>query len=258
MKSSYSELRNRMLRIARVFAIPALTLAFALCVTSAAANAATDSHSQAAESYHVLYLKGVVTQSDARDVETDLRNVLGRARIFYVPSRNAISMISTQHDFEIAQKIVEEMSRGPRVFRLTYTFTNSGGGKGAGKRSVSVVVGSGEHASVKHGEKVPVLTGRDVENKDSASTQVQYIDVGLNLNVWLRGPADDLVLQTRFSESAVDREAAVAGLSEPTILQTALENTSIVTVGKPLVLGSIAVPGSTRPEQIEVTVEPVK
>ena len=261
MKSTYSELRSRTLCLARIFAVPALMVALAVLGLSATAYAATGSDAATgarSESYHVLYLNGIVSQRDATEIETDLRNLLGRARIYYVPSRNAISMMSTQHDFEIAQKIVAEMSRGPRVFRLTYTFTHFGGGKSAGHRSVSVVVASGEHASIKHGERVPLEMGRDSQEPNGPSQQVQYIDVGLNLNASLRGPADDLVLQTKVVESAVVPGKSEAGAPDPVIRQTVLDSTSIVPVGKPLVLGSIEVPGANKQEQVEVTAEAVK
>jgi hypothetical protein len=41
------------------------------------------------------------------------------------------------------------------------------------------------------------------------------------------------------------------------IHQSVLEVTSKPTPGKPLVLGSVDVPGATRHEEVEVTVEPV-
>lgn len=261
MKSTYFELRSRTLCLARIFAVPALMVALVVFGLSATAHAATGSDAVTgarSESYHVLYLTGVVSQRDAIEIETDLRNILGRARIYYMPSRNAISMMSTQHDFEIARKIVAEMSRGPRVFRLTYTFTHLGGGKRAGHRSVSVVVTSGEYASIKHGERVPLVTGRGSQKPNGPSQVFQYIDVGLNLNASLRGPADDLVLQTKVAESAVVPGKSEAGAPGPMIRQTVLDSTSIVPVGKPLVLGSIEVPGTDKREQIAVTAEAVK
>lgn len=261
MKRNYFELPHRTMRLVRRLAVPTLMIALAVAGLSAPARAATSAGNGAgatARSYHVLYLKGVVRQNDALDIETDLRNLLPRARIYYVRSRNAISMMSTQHDFALAQKVVADMSQGARVFRLTYTFTHAGGGKDAAHRSVAVVVASGERASIKQGEKVPLVTGRDSEKANGPSQQYQYIDVGLNLNVSLRGPADDLVLQTKVAESAVVPDKSVAGLPDPVIRQTALDNTSIVSIGKPLVIGSIEVPGTTKHEQIEVTAEAVK
>lgn len=261
MKSSYTELSTRTMCLVRRFAVPILMVALAVAGLSAPAQAATAADHAAgavARSYHVLYLKGVVTQYDAVEVESDLRNLLPKARIFYVSSRNAISMMSTEHDFEVAQKVVAEMNPGPRVFRLTYTFTNFEGGQSGAHRSVAVVVASGEHASLKQGERVPLVTGRAGANPNDASQQYQYIDVGLNLNVSLRGPADDLVLQTKIAESAVVPDKSVAGLPDPIIRQTVLNNASIVPVGKPLLIGSIEMPGTNKHEQIEVTVEAVK
>jgi len=44
-------------------------------------------------------------------------------------------------------------------------------------------------------------------------------------------------------------------LKDPTIKQNALESSSLVKPGVPVVLGSYDVPGSTRHFEIEVTVE---
>lgn len=261
MKSSYIEWRTRTVSLTRMFAIPALMVALAVAGLSATANAAISAEAAASmgpETYHVLYLTGVVRQSDAIDIVTDLRSLLPRARVFYVASRNAISMMSTEHDFEIAQKVVTEMSQGPRVFRLTYTLTDSGGGKSAGHHSVAVVVASGENASIKQGERVPIVTGRDSAGAGRSSDQMQYLDVGLHLNASLSGPANDLVLQTQVVQSAVVPEKSVAGLPDPILRQTTLDSTAIVTVGKPLILGSLDIPGTAKQEQIEVTAEPVE
>ena len=175
MKSSYSELRSRIMFAVRRVAVSTLLVALVMASMSATAFAATgrDATTGAtSESYHVLYLNGVVSQREASEVITDLRNILYRARIFYVPSRNAISMMSTEHDYEIAKQIVAEMNQGPRVFRLTYTFTHSGGGKAAEHHSVAVVVASGEQTVFHQGKRVPVLTGRDSSSMSKNDEQV--------------------------------------------------------------------------------------
>lgn len=87
---------------------------------------------------------------------------------------------------------------------------------------------------------------------------MQYLDVGLHLNASLSGPANDLVLQTQVVQSAVVPEKSVAGLPDPILRQTTLDSTAIVTVGKPLILGSLDIPGTAKQEQIEVTAEPVE
>lgn len=258
MKSSYSELRNRTMRVVRRFAVPVLLMALAAVTLSAKADAAAapDVANNVANTYHVIYLTNVVSQHDSADILTDLRNMMQGERIFFVPSRNAISMMCTEHDFNLAQEIVADMSRGQRVFRLTYTFTGSA--EGAGRKSVSVVVAAGGHVSLKQGDRIPLVTGGNPENASNASEQVQYLDVGLNIDASLSGTADDLVLHSKVTQSAVVPGKLSTALLDPKIHQTSLDDVSILSVGKPLVLGSIDIPGTQKQEQIEVTAEPVQ
>lgn len=213
---------------------------------------------RASEGYHVIHLSDATSPSDETDIVTDLRNMLPGVRIFYVGSRNVISMMSTEQDYEIAKQIVTDMSRGPRVFRLTYSISGTDTAGGAKHRNVVMVVASGDRSLILQGERVPVTTGGFSTKSGAAVQDVQYLDVGLKLGVSLSGPADDLVLETHLTESAVVSEKSISGVDNPILRQTSLDNTSIVSVGKPLVLGSISIPGMNQQEQIEVTVEPVR
>jgi hypothetical protein len=47
------------------------------------------------------------------------------------------------------------------------------------------------------------------------------------------------------------------GAQEPVVRQTVLEGTSFLTPGKPLVLGSLDIPGSARHLDVEVVMEQV-
>jgi len=63
------------------------------------------------------------------------------------------------------------------------------------------------------------------------------------------------VLKSKVEQSGVGEQSTIAGVQEPVVRQTVLEGTSILTMGKPLMLGSVDVPGSTRHLDIEVMME---
>jgi type II secretory pathway component GspD/PulD (secretin) len=223
-----------------------------LFVRSAQAQVSKD-----AEAYRTLYLTSA-GQRDAEDVLVDLRNMLPRAKMVYVPSQNAISVRGTSDDIQLAQKILSDIDRSAKTYRLTYTITEIDGGKQTGKQDFTLVVTSGAKTVLKQGNKVPVLTGVLNERNPNSSSQVQYIDVGLNLEASLEGHEDGLRLRSKVEQSRVAEEKSGLGAQDPMIGQTTLEEISTLTPGKPLVLGSIDIPGTARRQQIAVVSELVR
>jgi len=231
-----------------------------LTVTSAMAQSpSADSKSASAKPtrYETLYLTHLTTANDFNDLQTNLRNMLGKAKIYGMPTQHAISIEADDEDLALAHKLVAELDVANKTYRLTYTITDVDGGKKGAAQHVSLVVAVGERATLKQGTKVPVVTGSD---KSSATTQVQYVDVGLNIDVSLEGGAEGLRLKTKIEQSAVGDEKA--GAPDPTIRQTMLEQVTMVTPGKALMIGVIdlpnGVPGSSRKEEVEVLAELVK
>ncbi|QNI31285.1 hypothetical protein H7849_19655 [Alloacidobacterium dinghuense] len=209
------------------------------------------------EIYKTLYLTGTTKDSGAVDVVTDLRNMLPNARLYYVPSQNAISMRGSAEDLQLAQKILADTDRKPKTYRLTYTITEMDGGQQTGTRHVALVVVSGGKTVFKQGNKVPIVTGVLNEGSSNPNSQVQYLDVGLNIDAALEESPDGLKLRSKIEQSRVAEEKSAAGLPDPVVRQTTLEGTSTLTQGKPVVLGSIDIPETTRRQQIEIVSEPV-
>jgi len=77
-----------------------------------------------AQSYQTLYLTNLTGQSDANDIQTDLRNMLPNSKLFYVPSQSALSIRGTDEDISLARKIVSDLDRNQKIYRLTYTITD--------------------------------------------------------------------------------------------------------------------------------------
>lgn len=231
-------------------------LALILFAPSAGAQTQAAEQKSASEVYRTFYLTGTGQQRDANDIQTDLRNMLPRARMYFVPSQNAISIRGTPDDIELAQKIISDIDRPGSAHRLTYTITDIDNGKRLGAQRFTLVVVSGGRTELKQGDKVPIVTGVINEGGPSANTQVQYLDVGLNIDASLEGRSDGLRLRTKVEQSSVAEEKSTVGAQDPVVRQTSLEATSILVQGKPVVLGSIDIPGSTRRQEIEVVSEP--
>ena len=254
MKSNCCEGRSRT-SLVPMLVITAIVMA--LWAPGAGAQTQTTETQKSGEIYKTLYLTGTTKDSGAVDLVTDLRNMLPNAKLYYVPSQNAISMRGSAEDLQLAQKILADTDRKPKTYRLTYTITEMDGSQQTGTRHVALVVVSGGKTVFKQGNKVPIVTGVLNEGSANPNSQVQYLDVGLNIDAALEESPDGLKLRSKIEQSRVADEKSSAGLPDPVIRQTTLEGTSTLTQGKPVVLGSIDIPETTRRQEIEIVSEPV-
>jgi type II secretory pathway component GspD/PulD (secretin) len=235
-----------------------LTLTLALFTQGAYAQQSADSK-PSADSYQTLYLTNLTSQHDANDIQTDLRNMLPNSKLFYVPSQSALSIRGSAEDISLAQKIVSDLDRNKKIYRLTYTITDIDNGKRAAPQHFSIIVASGSKTDFKQGSKVPIVTGSYTENgPGSSNSQVQYQDIGLEIEASLNAYLDGVRLQTKLAESSVADEKSGVGPQDPIFRQTTLEATSTLAPGKPLVLGSMDLPGGTRRQEVEVVAETVR
>jgi type II secretory pathway component GspD/PulD (secretin) len=209
------------------------------------------------EKYQTIYLSNAVQQGDMNDILTDLRNMIPRARIYGDSSQKAISIHGTADEIELAQKIVADLDRSKKTYRLAFTITETDGGKRTSAQSFALVATSGEKTTFKQGSKVPIVTGMYDTGSSNSNSQVQYQDVGLSLEAAVDTFPDGLRLSSKVEQSAVSEEKSGVGPQDPVVRQNVLNGTSTLALGKPLVLGSIDVPGSTRRQEIEVLAEPV-
>jgi type II secretory pathway component GspD/PulD (secretin) len=250
------EAEKRTANLAKLFL--GLTATLALFTQGARAQQPADLKSNAA-SYQTLYLTNLTGQSDANDIQTALRNMLPEARLFYVPSQSALCIRGTSEDLSLAQKIISDLDRNKKIYRLTYTITEVEGGKRAAPQHFSIIVASGSKTDFKQGSKVPIVIGSYTDNgPGSSNSQVQYQDIGLEIEASLNAYLDGVRLQTKLAESSIADEKSGVGPQDPIFRQTTLEATSTLAPGKPLVLGSMDLPGSTRHQEVEVVAEVVR
>ena len=209
------------------------------------------------ESYETIYLRNATQQNDLNDIQTALRNVMSRAKIYGIPSQSAISLRATAEDLLLAQKVVADLDRPKPTYRLTYTITEMDGGKRVGSQRFALIVISGGRSEFKQGSRVPLVTG---STNDGATTQnsVTYVDVGLDIEAFADGSPDGVRVRSKVVQSSVAEEKSGLGAQDPMIRQTSLDGSSILMPGKPLVLGSLDMPGSTRHMDVEVVAELVK
>jgi hypothetical protein len=155
----------------------------------------------------------------------------------------------------------------PITYRLTYTITEMDGAKRIGSQHFSMTLScseipsnhmwTSEDARFRLGSKIPVAT--EASNPASlAPTKVQYMDVGLNARSHVRKYANGVEVTSWLEQSSVSEEESGVGKGNPVIRQATLENTALLTPGKPMMLGSLDIPGSTRHLDVEVVVEVVR
>jgi hypothetical protein len=136
--------------------------------------------------------------------------------------------------------------------------TERDGGKTIGVQHFSIIVASGSRTEFKQGSRVPIGVGGRSSASSTSNLDVQYLDVGQEIEASLDGYLDGVRLRTKVVQSSIAEDKSGLGTQDPVIRQTTLEGTSTLVQGKPLVLGSLDIPGSTRHQEVEVVSELVR
>jgi hypothetical protein len=238
-------------------AIVGIALAMASSGMSAVAQAQAPDAKASPEIYQTLYLTNLTQENDANELVTDLRNMLPKAKSYYVPSQAAISIRASAEDIALAQKILSDLDKTKKIYRLPYTMTEKDGGKTIGVQHFSIIVASGSKTDFKQGSRVPVEVSKS-STSGGLATEVTYLDLGVEIDASLDGYLDGVRLRSRVVQSSIVEDKSGVSTQTPVIRQTTLEGTSTLVQGKPLVLGSVDVPGSTRHQEVEVVSELVR
>jgi type II secretory pathway component GspD/PulD (secretin) len=209
--------------------------------------------------FQTFYLTNATQANDANEITVAVRNLLPPdVKIFLVPSQNALIVRATPEEFTLVQKIISDLDRPKRTYRLTFTTTETDGGKRVGVQHFAMIVAAGQRTTMKQGSKVPIATGSySATGNTGAQTQFTYLDVGMNFDVTLDEVVNGARLRSKVEQLSIAEQTSGVGLQDPIIRQSVMEGTSALTLGKPLVLGSIDIPGSTRHLDIEVMMEQV-
>jgi type II secretory pathway component GspD/PulD (secretin) len=206
-----------------------------------------------------FYLSNASSLNAGNEILTALRLMLDPAdKLYLTPSLNAISVRADSDDIVLVKQLVSELDRPQRVYRLTYTINESDSGKLVGTQHFALLVAGGNHTILKQGSKVPIVTGSYNHEQNENQTQMTYLDIGLNVDAEVDDFSGGLKLRSKLEQSSIAEEKSGIGPTDPIVRQSVLEGTSLLTLGKPMVLGALDVPGSTRHLDISVVAEQVK
>jgi len=206
-------------------------------------------------------LKYATQQADANEVVTALRNILPpEAKVYLVANQNAIVMRTTTEWLTLAQKVLNDLDVQKKSYRLTYTVTDVDGTKPVSTGHYSMVMSDGQNTQLKQGSKMPIVTGSysavATDTKGAGvQTQVTYLDVGMNFSATLQPIANGAMLKSNIERSAVASEPTGVGPQDPAIHQTSLSGVFYLTLGKPVMLGSVEITGTTHHLEIEAALE---
>ncbi len=257
MKSNYDGRGRGKMKLASGFLGITLALGFSGQIASAqTAQAAPAAPNPSELSVQTFYLTNVSQQNDANEVVNALRNLLDpHDKIYLVPWQNAILVQGTSDQLQLARKLLNDIDRPKKTYRLTYTIAESDAGKRVGIQHFAMIVVTGQRTTLKQGSKVPVATGSYTAGTSETQTQMTYLDVGMNFDATLDEFANGVRLRSKVEQSSIAEEKSGVGAQDPIVRQTVLEGTSFLTPGKPLVLGSLDITGSTRHLDVEVVME---
>jgi type II secretory pathway component GspD/PulD (secretin) len=231
-----------------------------------ASNAATHCAEETAGPPHTFYLTNATQQADANEVVAALRNTLEPCdKVYLTNSQNAVVVRAGAENMALAQKLLNDLDRPKKTYRLTYTVTEVDAGKRVGTQHFSMVMVSGQDTQLKQGSKVPIATGSfnatattgDHPSPAGIQTQFTYIDVGMSFDATLSTQGDGAMLKSSVDQSSLAPETSGLGSQDPIVRQTSLKGVFSLTNGKPLVIGSLDIPGTTRRLDIEVLMEPL-
>jgi type II secretory pathway component GspD/PulD (secretin) len=196
---------------------------------------------------------------DGSELLTALRNILcPTVKVYLVSNQSAIVMQAPADQLALAQRLITDLDRPKKTYRLTYTITELDSGKPIGNQHFSMVVVTGQKTTVKEGDKIPVATGTYSTEHSASQTQFTYLDVGMSFAATLDEFSNGVRLQSKVEQSSVGPSTNIAGVMEPVVRQAVIEGTSFLTLGKPVMLGSVDVPNSTRHLDIDVVMDQVK
>jgi len=143
-----------------------------------------------------------------------------------------------------------EPDRVINAYRLDFSVNEMEDGKKINTRQYSMNLNTNDHNEIKIGSRVPV---------EAEHEKYQYLDIGTNIGCTLRGHNENMTLQvnTEISNFAIppqgaerDARPAIA----PVIRQLKINASTVVLLGKPMLMGSVDDPNSNRQFQLEVTV----
>jgi hypothetical protein len=139
------------------------------------------------------------------------------------------------------------------TYKLDYVFSENQDGKKVNARSYSTLVRVRERGSIRLGSRIPVAVGAA---KDGSGNQIQYMDIGVNLDCRIAEELDSGI--DLFTNAEVTSLTDANRVGNPVVRQSKIQVESIVPAGKQVLLTSADEVDGTRRLQLEVTATKVK
>lgn len=158
--------------------------------------------------------------------------------------------VSRAQDKAAPKAEVETQERPIDSYRLDFTINEMEDGRKINARQYSLNANTRDHNSLRIGTRVPV---------EVKQGEMQYIDVGTNISAELRERDNGLTLEVRaeMSSFAVPEQAERVN-SMPVLRQMQINASTVLSPGRPTVVGSVDDPNSKRQFQLEVTATKLK
>lgn len=202
--------------------------------------------------YKVRYAESAQRQNE---ILTAIRNMTDpMTKIFLVPSSGMIVVHAPEEAQTQIAHLLTALDQPRSRYQLTYTFTEMDGTHKIGVQHFQIVVLSGERTELNQGSRLPVSTGT---SSPGVITQFTYLDVGMHIDVTLTEVQGGGILKSKVEQNSVAQDNN-ASMPQPVLRRTLLEGTASLLNGKPLMIGSLDVPSSTRHIDVEVEMEPVR
>ncbi len=156
---------------------------------------------------------------------------------------------------EAGKAYQENVNRQPAsdsvsAYRLDFTITEFGDGKKINARNYSLLAQVGSSPNMlRIGGRMPV---RIQSNSSNMPSEVQYLDLGMNIDCSVREKDGALILDTSIDSSSMAPQVEES-THRPIERQWKSEVRSVVNPGKPTVILSIEDPTSKAKFQVEVT-----
>jgi type II secretory pathway component GspD/PulD (secretin) len=231
-------------------------LILALSASLANAQAPSAGLKPLAPAVQTFYIKHASSQNDLNEILTAVRNMLPpNIKIYSVAGQNAIVLEAPEEQVAVARQLIDSLDLPKKSYHLTYTITEFDGPKRLSSQRLSMHLAAGQAATLKQGSRIPVITSSN--DPANPTTQYAYVDVGLLIGATATTMAGGANLKTKVEQSSVASERSSAAIPDPSIRQTSLESISVLVDGKPSVLGSLDVPGTTHHLEIEALLEPL-
>jgi hypothetical protein len=170
--------------------------------------------------------------------------------------------LSAAHAQEAKEKPSGEAAVSPiAVYRMEYTVREIEKGKPVNTRGYVLMTRAGrgpqDSAGFHVGSRVPIVTASSPK-PEGASTPVQYEEIGMNIQCWVKEGDQGLSVHTTLQLKSIANPEMASTPSTLVIQQFHLEDDTLVTPGKPGLVGSIDDVTTDRRYEVELTASKVK